>query len=731
MERGGGDAARESGYRDGRRMRALILVLFLFWAGMELLLGLPGVPYNVREAFGSGGARAGPILLVGGALVACVAAQVVLARFLDGSRRRLVALPAGVVAVGAVAFSCVRWGVPEEALFDIVGSPVLDWPWEWELLGRFVALAALPQLALFAANHLIHARARAWPGLLLAAALAWAARTVVVPWARTDNVTELLGSEPALAALLLLVAFNAALLARARKPLHALFLLAATFGLTYLGEALGRLGLAGSIDKYGKVFSAQQFLLSPDREHYLDPAAIALRWQVAQFAAVLLLALAHRPALPSPAPPPLPRASALPRLAGFYALFVVFGSLVPLRFRALPLADALDSFAAIPWLSLGIGHRADWAANLLLFLPLGFLARGALACRPGAGLLVAAGAAAFSVALEFTQIYFPPRTVSLNDIAAESVGGLLGIVAWRACGPALVRWTRAFLSTRERPAFLVRLLAAYAALFLMAQLLPLDLIASPWDLGEKARQGRISIVPFAGGVDPWNLFADALLHLPIGALALLGGTRPGVRRGLIPALALGFGFVFAVEVAQLFVWSRFADTTDLFSGMVGVAAGALLAERMSRRGAGEAAPSLRWPALAAAAWALLLIGAHWFPFDFTLDREAVKRKLAALRQAPFASYYYKSEFMAFTLLARRLMFALPFGALLALALRRRTALVRRIAVVGIAGTVYGIIEAGQFFLPGKVPDFTDLFVGLLATGLGAWIAGAWLARPRL
>ncbi|MGQ0614623.1 MAG: VanZ family protein [Planctomycetaceae bacterium] len=708
-------------------MRALILVLFLFWAGTELLLGLPGAPYNVREVFGSA-PRAGPILLLGGALVACVAAQVLLARFLAGRPQRLFALPAGVLAVGALAYTCVRLGVPDEALFDIVGSPVLDWPWEWELLGRFVALAALPQLALFAANHLIHARARAWPGLLVAAALAWAARTVVVPWARTDNVTELLGFEPALAALLLLVACNAALLARARKPLHALLLLALTFGLTYAGEALGRLGLAASIDKYGKVFSAQQFLLSPDREHYLDPAAIALRWRVAQFACVLLLALAHRPALPSPAPPPLPRASALPRLAAFYALFVLFGSLVPLRFRPLPLADALAAFAAIPWLSLELGHRADWAANLLLFVPLGFLARGALAGRRAAGLLVAAGAAAFSIALEFTQQFFPPRTVSLNDIAAETVGGLLGIALWRLFGPALARWTRDFLATRERPAFLVRLLAAYAAFFLMAQLLPLDLIASPWDLAEKARQGRISILPFAAGIDPWGLFADALLHLPIGALALLGGTRPGVRRGLVQALALGFGFVFAVELAQLFVWSRFADTSDLFPGMAGVAAGALLAERMSKRGAGAAALPLRWPPWAAFGWALLLLGAHWAPFDFLVDRAEVKRKLEALWQAPFASYYFKSEFMAFTLLARRLMFALPFGALLALALRRRPTVMRRVLLVGIAGTVYGAIEAGQFFLPGKVPDFTDIFAGLLFTALGAWIAGAWLAR---
>ena len=45
--------------------------------------------------------------------------------------------------------------------------------------------------------------------------------------------------------------------------------------------------------------------------------------------------------------------------AFLYALFVVYGSLVPLAFRYRPLGDAWAVFLEIPYLQLGIGSRAD------------------------------------------------------------------------------------------------------------------------------------------------------------------------------------------------------------------------------------------------------------------------------------------------------------------------------------------------------------------------------------
>ena len=62
-----------------------------------------------------------------------------------------------------------------------------------------------------------------------------------------------------------------------------------------------------------------------------------------------------------------------------YAVFVVYGSLVPLDFHYRPLAAAWDAFLQTPYLHLDVGSRADWVANILLYIPLGFFATGWLA----------------------------------------------------------------------------------------------------------------------------------------------------------------------------------------------------------------------------------------------------------------------------------------------------------------------------------------------------------------
>jgi VanZ family protein len=57
----------------------------------------------------------------------------------------------------------------------------------------------------------------------------------------------------------------------------------------------------------------------------------------------------------------------------------------------MPFGQAAADFWTIALSPLAIGSRADWA----------------------------------TAAIEFTQVFFPPRTPSLNDVAAELIGGLL------------------------------------------------------------------------------------------------------------------------------------------------------------------------------------------------------------------------------------------------------------------------------------------------------------------
>ena len=62
-----------------------------------------------------------------------------------------------------------------------------------------------------------------------------------------------------------------------------------------------------------------------------------------------------------------------------WVAFVIYGSLVPLDYHGIPWDVAVTRFSQIPFLDLGIDSRADWMANLLLFIPLAFFWTGALA----------------------------------------------------------------------------------------------------------------------------------------------------------------------------------------------------------------------------------------------------------------------------------------------------------------------------------------------------------------
>ena len=85
-----------------------------------------------------------------------------------------------------------------------------------------------------------------------------------------------------------------------------------------------------------------------------------------------------------------------------YLFFVIYGSLVPLQYKARPLADAWLAFQHIPFLQLGVESRADWIANGVLYVPVAFLTGYLLtqSCKKNVSRIFLFGLAAiFSVAL--------------------------------------------------------------------------------------------------------------------------------------------------------------------------------------------------------------------------------------------------------------------------------------------------------------------------------------------
>jgi VanZ family protein len=410
-----------------------------------------------------------------------------------------------------------------------------------------------------------------------------------------------------------------------------------------------------------------------------------------------------------------------------YTAFVIYGSLTPLHFHARPLREAWEYFRHTPYLDLGIGSRADWAANILLFVPLSFLWLGVLWPRRGS---IAKGFASgfvlsccfgLSVAIEFTQIFFPPRTVSLNDIVAEAVGAVVGVGLWWVWGPRVISWLADWSNAHTRASSAQRFLYVYLFLVFGYNLLPLDLTISVVEIYHKWHEGKVLIVPFSDVYEnraqqAYALLADIAIWIPAAFLWTLSSARPG-RRVLLYILACAT----AIEFLQLFVYSRVSSTTDILTAGVAAAIGVFLTGRIgpsvSNQGSQRLTDSAGWSlllwVLALAGWMGVLMVVFWYPFNFNTEWGFVHGRLAALKRVPFEAYYYGTEFRAVTEVFHKIGFFFPLGALLAIGaagVRRQfpvpAALLHAASALVIACAAAGI-EVGQLFLPGKYADMTD------------------------
>lgn len=443
-----------------------------------------------------------------------------------------------------------------------------------------------------------------------------------------------------------------------------------------------------------------------------------------------------------PAPPP--RACHFLLAACAFSLFVVYGSLVPLEFQPLDWGEAWRRFSTVPWLKIGIEHRADWVANCLLFAPFGFLWLGALTVdRQGAvrkamlALAVVAAGTTLSLAVEFTQLYFPRRTVSQNDIAAESLGALAGALVWLTAGQALTHWVRRYRRAERAADRVDWLLGAYVVGLLAYSAMPLDLTIGLGELYEKYKQGRISPVPFR---EPFSrkllfeFFVDGLTFVPVGLW--VARQAAAWRAGKDPlALSICGGLLFAalVEVAQVPVYTRAASATDVVSGGLGALAGIAVARRWSRsvRQAASGPPAA--PAGAGAAWRWLLgsmaisaVATCVFlaPFETTDDAALLKKRWKKFWAPPLRSMYMSSEFTAGSSLLNKALWFAPAGAMAAYGLRRsefRGAGPWRVdlAIALYCGAIGAGIEVAQIFMPLHSAEWSECVWYALGGALGS------------
>lgn len=434
-------------------------------------------------------------------------------------------------------------------------------------------------------------------------------------------------------------------------------------------------------------------------------------------------------------------------LALLSAAFVLYGSLVPLDFAAVPLEDAMAEVEAFLRMETARLSRIDFLTNVALLVPFGFLAMGALRAADrgqwavgrawvvsrGSGvdpLIVMGLSVVIALAAELSQIFFPDRSPSMLDVVAQMVGAAIGVLGWYLAGRSVTTWLRALDEERDLSQRATRLVGLVVAVEVVMQLMPLDLTIRPEELAAKYREGRLVLVPALPsglGRIPWaDWFLSAVLQVPVGILAVLAWTPRGRRRRLMDAAALGVGAVAGLELLQVFVWSRHAETLDVLTGaagmMIGAAGTALVWDRRhqassgAQRWSGAPAPPSSFHSFAfigGAVWIVSLAAYAWAPFDFVVDAQIARARVPELLSVPFASQYAKHPLDAQAEVLTKLLFPLVLGVLLRLAVRW-TSGACALGLLVLAG-----LEIGQLFLPSRYPDVTDVLLGGVAVWLGA------------
>jgi hypothetical protein len=289
-----------------------------------VIVGLPGISYNVRDIF-AGRNSLLACLLLALALVVLASTPAITAAWVKQRGRRLFWFPVMISMGILLGYWLLQNAVSGETLYDVLGVPVIHRDFaehnslvhaaglylttNIEMFVRFLALVLpfflwLAIWLLIAPLDLTMARERKNAGitalfaLLIAMPFFMLSRWITVEGTATDNIVELIepGRGVLLFVFLALLAWVAATFSVPRTGKIASWVWAV--GIFILGAVMGwlllRFGLVQHLHKYGLTYSGVQFLFGPDRISTLADTTLFLRWCIAYLATVTGLALSSR-----------------------------------------------------------------------------------------------------------------------------------------------------------------------------------------------------------------------------------------------------------------------------------------------------------------------------------------------------------------------------------------------------------------------------------------------------
>ncbi len=406
--------------------------------------------------------------------------------------------------------------------------------------------------------------------------------------------------------------------------------------------------------------------------------------------------------------------------------FIIYGSLVPLDFHPHSLVWAWERFQQTPMLNLGIDSRADWIANGVLYLPAGFLLAERFVGRlrglalTGAILLSIAALALIAFGVEFTQLFFPPRTVSQNDLLAETIGATLGVLlALPFSHP--VRRMATF-----RPAHgaqgVTLLLGGYMVAYLAYCFFPFDFFISAPEVSAKLASDRWGLL-FAAHYHGNSLRTLLTLALEVAAIMPFGmfiarrrghSNRPGHYPTTTPVWILitsGLLLGLAIEAIQFFTYTAISQGISILTRALGTYAGGMLWNTLETKNRVRRLPLReliqRHQLLLTLLYLVsvaLLTGWFYRPWG---DMQTALDALAKLRFIPFYYHYYVSEANALTSLLFVALLYAPLG-ILAWSSRRP-----QLFTIYLPTALAGMVETAKLFSISAHADPTNLLIAVV------------------
>ncbi len=411
-------------------------------------------------------------------------------------------------------------------------------------------------------------------------------------------------------------------------------------------------------------------------------------------------------------------------LAALYALAMVYMSLVlgPAGFHYVPMSfgAAWDKFLSVRFVSHGSNERPDWIANMMMPVPLAFFINssfglGVVTGRRATGIVVTLAATiAFILAIKYAQLFFPPRTVTLNYITAQLIGAILGVVAFQF---SHTRLYPRLLGLFEDGGGLTIVLGAYTVFLIGYYLMPFDVTLSVGDLAARALElfGILFSIPGEGHDATYQLLlvvADTLTAIPLGMCLAVVGHERTTRRLIWRAV----GAVFLIFIAQLFVLGAEPFLVSLFYRSAGAIMGVLFIQRIKGKDLRKRHYYFsRFLPVAVPIYLLLvmfvsgILSSRWWSLDEGTNALEPRQFL------PFWNFYIVSKAHAAQSLVVTSMIYAPIG--LMVWLRRGFWSSGTTFSAFLAFSLSLLMEFARMMKPGLRPDFSDPVIAALAAGI--------------